>query len=369
MRKGARTIWGSRPGAKSPLCPRSPAPWLILVLWFLAGACGKKETPFPPDLTLPGPVRDLKVYQLGDALAVSWAFPRENLLGQPLVQLTGFRVYRAVASGATPAAGCAPDFVLVADIDLAYPKVAEVQGETVTFRDQDLRPGRCYSYRVAALGPRGRPGAFSEVVSHAWGVLPRTPGLLTAQAGDREVQLSWPEVSTLEDGRPLKDLAGYLVYRRTPQAEWQRLTTDLLSVPRFHDVAVANEVEYTYKVRAVRQLGPYFLESRDSPEVRALPRDLTPPPPPLNLVAVPTAKGVELRWEPSPAPDVAGYRVYRRRAGEAKPQLLTPKLLKQPYYVDTQTVKGQRYYYTVTAVDDSQRANESPPSEEAEVIT
>lgn len=367
MREGGRTGRGGPARAPKPCCSTFRALSLFLVLLSLAGACGKKEVPFPPDLTLPGPVRDLKVVQSGDTLVVSWAFPRENLLGQPLVQLMGFRLYRAVASGTAPAAGCAPDFVLVADIDLAYPKLAEVQGETVTLRDEDLRPGRCYSYRVAAYGPRGRPGAFSEVVSHAWGVLPRTPGLLTAQAGDREVQLSWSEVTTLEDGSPLKDLAGYLVYRRTPQDDWQRLTPDPLSVSRFHDVAVANEVEYTYKVRAVRQLGSYLLVSRDSPETRALPRDLTPPPPPLNLVAVPTARGVELRWEPSPAPDVAGYRVYRRRAGEAQPQLLTPKLLKQTYFVDTQAAKGQSYYYTVTAVDDSARANESPSSAEAAV--
>jgi fibronectin type 3 domain-containing protein len=41
--------------------------------------------------------------------------------------------------------------------------------------------------------------------------------------------------------------------------------------------------------------------------------------------------------------------------------------LKTPYFVDTQAAPGQTYYYTVTAVDDSRRANESAPSEEASV--
>jgi len=77
------------------------------------------------------------------------------------------------------------------------------------------------------------------------------------------------------------------------------------------------------------------------------------------------SKGVELRWDPSPAPDLAGYRVYRRRTGEAKPLVLTPELVNKPYFVDTQAVQGQTYYYSVTAVDDSRRANESLPSEEA----
>lgn len=338
---------------------------ILLLLLAVSLACGKKERPFSPDLTLPGPVRDLRVFQDRDTLVVSWAFPRENLLGQPLVQLEGFRLYRAAAPGSAPAEGCAPDFVLVADIDLAYPKLAVVQGETVLYRDRELRPGRCYSYRVAAYGPRGLPGAWSEVVSHAWGVLPRAPGLLTVKAGDREVQLSWDQVNTLVDGTPIKDLAGYFVYRRTPGSDWQRLTPDPLAVPRFHDVALENEVEYNYMVRAVRRLGQYLLMSLDSPWQSALPQDLMPPPPPLNLVAVPTSNGVELRWEPSPAPDLAGYRVYRRRAGEAKAVRLTPALLRQPYFVDTQAVRGQTYYYTVTAVDDSPRGNESPPSAEA----
>ena len=105
-----------------------------------------------------------------------------------------------------------------------------------------------------------------------------------------------------------------------------------------------NEVEYTYKVRAVRQLG-HPLAGPDSPTRTAMPRKFTPPPPVLNLVAAPTAKGVELRWNPSPATDIAGYRVYRE-AGGAKPVRLTPELLKKPYFVDSQVTRGQTYHYT-----------------------
>jgi fibronectin type 3 domain-containing protein len=78
---------------------------------------------------------------------------------------------------------------------------------------------------------------------------------------------------------------------------------------------------------------------------------------------VTTSQGVELRWELSPAPDVAGYRVYRRSSGEEKFTRLTPELLKKPYFVDAQVRRGQTYHYSVTAVDDSPRANESLPSE------
>jgi hypothetical protein len=313
-------------------------------------------------------VTDLKVAQEGDSLALTWSFPKKNVMGQPLTQLEGFRVERCAAPGVEAPGGCLPDFAVVATIDLAYPQTGVVRGESVLYRDRHLTPGRCYSYRVAAYAQGGRPGPWSPVVSHAWGVLPRAPGLLKAEAGDREVLLSWPQALVLADGTPLKDLAGYLVFRRVQGGGWQRLTPEPLTGTTFQDVAVQNEVEYTYMVRTARRLGKYTLTSLDSPLHTVTPRDLTPPPPLLNLVAVPTAKGVELRWDPSPAPDLAGYRVYRRRPGEAQALRLTPQLLTKPYFVDSQAVKGQTYYYTVTAVDDSTRANESLPSEEIMVV-
>jgi fibronectin type 3 domain-containing protein len=75
-----------------------------------------------------------------------------------------------------------------------------------------------------------------------------------------------------------------------------------------------------------------------------------------------------LRWEPSPAKDLAGYRVYRLRAGEASPVCLTSVLVKKPYFVDIQATRGETYYYSVTAVDDSKRSNESLPSEGTTVV-
>jgi len=94
-----------------------------------------------------------------------------------------------------------------------------------------------------------------------------------------------------------------------------------------------------------------------------MPEKRNPPPPVQSVLVVATSQGVELRWEESPAPDVAGYRVYRRSTGEEKYTRLTPDLAKKPYFVDGQVKRGQTYHYYVTAVDDSPRANESLPSE------
>jgi hypothetical protein len=279
----------------------------------------------------------------------------------------GCRIYRAEVKGVAAELACPNDFVMLADIDLAYPREGEVKGEAFIYRDQGLVPERRYWYRVAAYDQDGYPGGWSRVLTHAWGVLPRAPLGLKVEAGDRLVRLTWEPVTRLKDGSPVKDLAGYRIYRCSAEDAWLRLNQEPVTTSSFQDVAAQNDVTYTYKVRALRRLGPDWLESQDSLILTAQPEKLTPPPPLLNLVAVATGKGVELRWDPSPAPDLAGYRVYRRSPGQEKFGRLRPELLKRPYFVDSQVKKGQTYQYTVTAVDDSRRANESLPAEEADI--
>ena len=347
-------------------------PWtflsvLLLTILVLAGGCGKKLAPLAPDAVLPAKVRDFRLVQEGDALVLSWLLPKENLLGQPLTQVQGCRVLRADFKGTEGVIPSADDFVVLADIDLAYPKVGEVQGEALVYRDRNLAPERRYYYRVAAYDQKRYEGAWSQTLSHAWGVPPRTPQGLQAAAGDRIVRLSWPPVTQLQDGRPVKDLAGYRVYRRSGGEAWIRVTPEPVAAAAFQDVAVLNDVEYSYQVRAVRRVGPDFIESLDSPLRTAMPEKRTPPPPVLNLVAVAGDRGVELRWDPSPAADVAGYKIYRRQEGEVQFILLTPALVIRPAYLDEKAGRGRSYHYYVTAVDNSRRANESIPSEEAAI--
>jgi len=262
---------------------------------------------------------------------------------------------------------CPNDFVMIAEIDLAYPREGEVKGEAFVYQDRQLVADRRYWYRVAAYDQDGYKGAWSRVLSHVWGVLPRAPQDFKAEAADKVVCLSWQPVTQLKDGSPIRDLAGYRIYRRSEGGGWLRLNPEPLTINSFQDLAVINEVPYTYKVLALRRLGGELLESADSLSLVAEPQKLMAPPPLLNLVAVAGPKGVELRWDPSPAADLAGYRLYRRGLGEEKFTRLTPELLKKPYFVDSQVQKGQTYQYYVTAVDTSRRANESLPSEEARI--
>ncbi len=337
---------------------------ILLALLLLTGSwgCGKKMAPIPPDSLVPAEVRNFSVRQDGKALRLTWLLPRVNIDNQPLTDIQGFRLFRHQA-GLAAAAGCPPDLDLLAVIDLSYPQMGEVSGEAVSYRDDKVEPGQRYSYQVVGFARGGQPGTPSAILSHAWDTLPQAPATLQAQAGDRQVQLAWPAVDRLADGRPFPGQPGYNVYRQAPDHGWVLVNPDPLTDTKFLDIGVANDITYRYLVRALRKIGPDVLESLDSPIQTAKPVDMTPPAPVVNLVAVPTAKGIELRWEPGREPDLAGYLVFRRSLAEPQFQQVTPQLLAKPYFVDAAASQGVTYFYYVVAVDNSRRANQSLPSE------
>jgi hypothetical protein len=339
---------------------------LLTLLTVLADGCGKKMPPTPPDSLVPGQVRNFSVQQDGQALLLQWLLPRVNVDNQPLTDIAGFQILRS-REGLYSTAGCPPELFPLAKIDLAYPRVGKVQGEQVSYRDENLEPGYRYYYQIMGYDRGDHLGLATPCLSHVWEVLPQPPATLTAEAGDRQVNLAWAPVTLLANGQPAPGAITYNVYRAANGGGFAVVNKSPVSEAKFQDIALTNEVTYRYLVRAVRRVGNGSLESADSQVQTTKPQDLTPPAPVLNLVAVPTAQGIELRWEPGREPDLAGYRVYRRSLAEPQFRLLTPRLDNQPYYVDRETTKGVTYYYYVTTVDNSPRANQSLPSETVEV--
>lgn len=334
---------------------------LLLLLWLWPSGCGKKMNPLPPDSLLPGPVTDFTLRQEGAALLLSWRRPRVNIDGQPLTDLRGFAIWRGQTKLTDPA-GCPPELQPWQELELAHLDPSQLAAEQILVQDDNLQPGTRYYYQVVGFDEAKQPGSPSPILSYAWDTLPQAPAAPTAQAGDRQVLLSWTPVTRLLDGQRAPEALSYNIYRRQEGTPWTRINPEPIREARFQDLTVANEVSYQYRLRAVRLVAGDPLESLDSITLTARPVDLTPPAPIQHLVAVPTRQGIELRWQPSPEADLAGYRVWRRAAAEPQFRLLTPQLLTQPYFVDREARKGQLYYYTVTAVDTSRRANESQPS-------
>jgi len=110
-------------------------------------------------------------------------------------------------------------------------------------------------------------------------------------------------------------------------------------------------------------------ESALSPESCIEVRDVFAPEAPRALVAASVEGGaVLLVWEPSNDPEVKAYHVYRTREGsEGGSKRLTEKPVAVPRFKDEAPKAGQRFRYTVTAVDAAVPPNESSPSEAAVV--
>lgn len=358
---------------------------LLLLLPLALAACGKRGPPVAPERRLPAAVQDLQVAIVGEGVRLSWTLPRIRVDRSALKDLRRAEVYRRLETpGEAPEAprpavltfgglfGPPPGvagFERVASIVLAQPAPAEVRDGQVVYTDaQGLAFGRRYTYVVVAVDDQGRPSPPSNRVLVAMAAPPTAPTGLATQAGDREVRLRWEPPATLEDGAPVAEELLYDVFRgTTPEARPGRsLNPEPITRPEFVDLAVQNDATYYYSVRARR--GPGGATSRPSEVAAATPEDATPPPPPRGLVTVVAGATVRLAWEAVGDSDLAGYHVYRSATAGRGHERLTAGPQPATTYVDGTVQPGRTYYYVVTAVDRSRRANESVPSPEAGAV-
>ncbi|MGH7358097.1 MAG: fibronectin type III domain-containing protein, partial [Candidatus Rokuibacteriota bacterium] len=354
---------------------------LALLLPLPLAACGKRGPPVAPEYRLPAAVQDLQAAVVGNEIRLTWTLPRMRVDRSPLKEVVRTEVYRRVEDGAPdqpirpailtfgglfgPPPGV-PGFDRVANITVAEPERAEIQGNLVTYLDaQDLTFGQRYTYVVIALDEKGRPSPPSNRVVVALAAAPVAPPRLNAQPGDAQVRLTWEAPATLADGSPApQDLVYDVLRGTTPGTPAGRpLNLEPITTPQYVDLAVQNDVTYHYVVRA--RLASGGAQSIPSPVASATPEDATPPAQPRGLVAVVAGSAIRLAWEAVPDADVAGYLVYRSTTAGRGHTPLMPAPQAGTTYADTDVRPGQAYYYVVTAVDRSRRANESVPSAEA----
>ena len=236
-----------------------------------------------------------------------------------------------------------------------------VPGKRVSIFVEDQQPRRVYVYEIVSINRRGHPGAPSNPVTVYWDHPPRAPTTVSAERGDKRVELSW---------EPVEGATGYDVYRRMEGEEefpLNPLNREPLKEDHYTDLGVNNDIKYFYSVRAVRRVVKTDVEGQGTPALPVTPIKLTPPSAPVELVAVPLKEGMELNWRKNPESDILGYNVYRRKLGEKEFKRLNESPVAKEMYLDTKVELGQDYEYAVTAVDNSPRRNESPRSEEVRV--
>jgi hypothetical protein len=242
-------------------------------------------------------------------------------------------------------------------------------------------PGRTLAYEVRTRVTDKKTSEASNEAQVVFHPVPAAIDSLVAEVTAKGVALKWSAPKNVSGGEELTKVTEYHVYRGEldpatapaaakdlTHATWKSPLVQLASVtaPEFLDTGFDYGKTYTYVVRSLILAQGSPVESSDSAAAILTPKDTFPPEAPQNLTAtvVPAAPTgsfvVELSWSINVESDLAGYRVYRSEMEGARGQLLTTELLPSPSLRDTSVRAGQRYWYTVTAVD--RAGNESSDS-------
>jgi fibronectin type 3 domain-containing protein len=339
-----------------------------------ATGCGKKGPPLPPLRILPGPARDVQLRQVGTDVVLSAVLPQTTTDGSPLGEGMTVRVLRMKGTE-TLGVGSVSRRYLQRQFEKDAKVIAELKGADLKhvvwgghlhFRDRDAyqagrspRPLR-YLYALVIVDAEGRRSALSPPVQIEPHEPPPPPAALKATTAEGEIRLTW------EPGGPPPKEPLFNVYRReaaSPTLDEIPLNHSPITEPAYVDGSFRYGQTYRFAVRMVAGQVPPLRESTDSPEVEVTPVDVYPPQAPSGLAVAVEGGVIKLYWFPNSEPDLDAYRIYRRKSGEEEFALLGEARADEASFVDATASPGVRYDYVVTALDSSERHNESPRSE------
>jgi parallel beta-helix repeat protein len=278
----------------------------------------------PIDLIPPNIPQNLTVERgvSEDSLVLTW-----DLGSDP--DIIGYNIYRSTS------------------YDGVYEPVAKV-GIVSQFTDTGLDIFTTYFYKITASDEIPNESNFTDIVSNTtWDTeAPKPPENLVISiiTEGNALNLTWTKV---ED----EDVSYYTVYISTDNISYDiEAYINASASLHYFDENLTDGVQYYYRVTA-SDTRPN--ESPFSFTAFATPSDTITPSAPTGLVTIQDSntETLDLVWNPSPEPDVAGYNVYRGLLSGG-PYNLIATLGPQTQYKDTNLVNGTMYYYVVQAFDE-----------------
>jgi hypothetical protein len=343
--------------------------WVFLMIGLLS--CGKKTNPIVPVKVLPQKVEHLDYQIKGKSLLVSWDIPQKNTDGSPLRDLKGFKLLKGEWPTQEFCLTCPDRFQETLWIDLKGPELPDITiaPEEVRLTLNRLRPGYTYVFQVIAVTKKDLASEQSRTLRVAWDLPLMPPIDLGAKPVQQGLEVFWDRPKALVDGSPPEGLVGYVLYRRTGKGPWISLNTHDKPIEKtdFIDSDLQEGTTYTYRVKALRRIQEYYLESESSEELTMVYTRVTPPPAVKELVAFVIPKGIEIRWEGIETMALSGYYIYRRTSDEKTAKRITPEPMKDTIFEDSGVVPGTTYFYSVSAVGGQPAFQEGLRSREVKI--
>lgn len=341
--------------------PRARLLLLLAALAPLAAACGKKGDPLPPARAVPARAEQVTIRQRGLEIVLDLPYPQTTAAGLALGGVSAVEIEQAVRPAPAEGQPLAIDGREFAAVAKPFLKLegGELRGATsgdrivVRFRLAEPLPDppEARFYAVRTQGPKGDWSERSSLAAIVPRQPPAAPQPLQLTPKGEGIEIAWGAV---------EGAAGYHVYRREAgePAYGEPLHAAEPAERSFLDPGVKHGGRYVYTVCTLASRLP-VVESAPAGERELLYEDRFAPAPPVRLSALPLPGSARLLWEPSPAPDLAGYLVYRRDpGGEFRP--LTPEPIRAREYLDSGLASGLTFAYRVTAVD--AQGNEGEPA-------
>lgn len=334
---------------------------LALLVLFGLGGCGYKDAPVPPQHVVPQAIRDLRAELDEKGATLTWTFPKETVTGTSVEEIDEFLLYRAEVPADSYCPTCPAPYAERLDVPggLLAPDVDRM----ATYEVRGLRPGHLYFFKVRSKAGWWIESQDSNEVSFFWQTPPATPAGVSAVGGDGSNAVQWQPVggAATPEGGTLR----YQLYRGVDGGVMTRIGEPVATSP-YIDADVENGRVYAYQVQAVSTFAQGAVKSGLSESAEARPVDRTAPSVPGRVEGLRTEVGVKIFWDHVQGEDVAGYRVYRRTAGENTAKLVGEVNLPYNMFVDADA-PSMPLLYSVSSIDTRSPANESARSAEIRI--
>jgi hypothetical protein len=324
----------------------------VLIIFFVLFGCGKKGPPLPPIITIPNKVIDLSTVQVGERVRLSFTLPEKNTNETKPAEIAKIIILRKIE-------GYDNEPKEIERIDRENINKHIINNKVILYDNSISKLGikeKIISYFVLVNSNKNRnAGLSNEGTLKILNPL-KAPSGVKYEVRENGIKIEWDK---------LKEDDGAVKYQICKSYDREILEAyNCIDVPinnkEYIDLQIEESKHVFYYVKAIDEKKK--MESEPSEIIEVEYKDMFPPPVPEGLVFITDEEGIILNWKPVISSDLGGYRIYKRKRGEAEFKLISEVAPNVTTYKDNNVSNGNVYEYYITSIDKSDLVNESKAS-------